>query len=86
MSTPEEVRASARLNGLISGALHRGEVWPVGTLVRWKGRRSKNTYRVTGIHLVPGTERFLMQITPLNPGPGRGECNTAMEYLRVVDE
>jgi hypothetical protein len=85
MSTPEEaLRRQARQAGLAAGAVHRGEAWPLGTLVRWKGPKSKHTYEVTDIR--PFGPRWCVQITPLTPGPGRSQVSTEIRYLRKVEK
>lgn len=86
MSSPEEeiLRRQARRAGEAAGALYRGEVWPIGTLVRAKGPKSKVTYRVSG-HMKHGQD-WCVEITPLQPGPGRSVYNTNIQYLRQVSE
>lgn len=90
MITEEEaLLKQARLNGIISGAIHRGEVWPVGTLVRWGGKNTKVTYKITGIRPngghIDSDHGFSVQLTPLEKGPGRSVFWTSIEYLRKVD-
>jgi hypothetical protein len=79
-----KLRAKVMIKGLQAGAIHRGEAWPIGTLVRWKGAHSKHTYRVTDI--VPFGPRWSVQITPLTPGPGRSRVSTEIRYLRKVEK
>jgi hypothetical protein len=92
MSETEEefFHRQARLQGLIAGAVHRGDVWPTGTLVRWKGPKSKVTYRISGIRTQGNRTApplsFEVQLTPFTPGPGRSVLWTSCEYLREVSE
>jgi len=90
MSEEQELRRHARLAGLIAGAVHRGDVWPVGTLVRMAGKKSKHTYRITAIRTAGNRTSpplaFDVQLTPLSPGPGRSVFWTSCEYLREVSE
>jgi hypothetical protein len=88
----ETLRRQARLQGLIAGAVYRGDVWPVGTLVRMKGPKSKITYRITAIRSEGNRTTdpldFTVQLTPLQPttGPGRSIFWTSIQYLRQVSE
>jgi hypothetical protein len=90
VSEEEKLRRQARYAGLIAGAVHRGDVWPVGTLVRMAGKKSKHTYRITAIrtvgHRTSAPLAFDVQLTPLTPGPGRYVFWTDCEYLREVFE
>lgn len=85
----EDARQVARERGLAAGAVRRGEAWDIGTLVRWKGKNSKVTYRITGIRASAGhldaDHGFDVECTPLQPGPGRSVFWTSIEYLRKVD-
>lgn len=86
----EQLRRKAREAGLIAGAVYRGDVWPTGTLVRMAGPKSKVTYRITGIRSEGNRTtpplNFTVELTPLQPGPGRSVFWTDISYLRKVDE
>jgi hypothetical protein len=86
----EQLRYKARKAGLIAGAVYRGDVWPTGTLVRMAGPKSKVTYRITGIRSegerTTPPLNFTVQLTPLQPGPGRSIFWTDISYLRKVSE
>lgn len=90
MDALEQMQREARRTGLNNGAVARGEAWPQGTLVHWKGKNSKVTYRITGIRPNGGhldaDHGFTVQCTPLRPGPGRSVFWTSIEYLRKVDQ
>lgn len=61
----DDPRSEARKRGLISGALHRGEVWPVGTRVKWS-RTSKVVYVIDDTRVVGRAphEAFHVHLTP----------------------
>ena len=89
----DEVEREARERGYINGALHRGELWPIGTLVRWKGPNSRTTYRIVGHRSggLPPNMSFGVELASLNPtklGPAklqrRNPFWTSIEFLRKV--
>jgi hypothetical protein len=87
-SKGEQAEAEARFRGLVSGAIHRGELLPLGTLVRF-GRSGKVVYRIEryGVRILDPL-RFDVQLVNTVPSPeGQGGWNsfwTDPAELRVV--
>jgi hypothetical protein len=72
---------------MVAGAIRRGEAWPLGTLVRAAGPKSKVTYKITAVQFHSLAMEAVMECTPLSgTGPGRSIYWTSIEYLREVDE
>lgn len=88
----EDPRIESRKRGLISGAIRRGELPALGTLVRWntKGEPAAGRFRVDK-HRLLGDGQFRMHITSIKPSArnARGtafHCWVAPEQVIVVGD
>lgn len=84
-------RTEARKRALIAGAVHRGEVPRIGTLVRWKtksGVPGKGRFTVDQIDLWPGRKIWL-HITSIRPSDRRAQrwnCWVRPEMVIMVEK